>query len=310
MPSSTWGRWVYALKPASWPKLLVPTLFGQVLGAVSVGGLDASAMAWGLGFTLCGLGFIVLLNDWGDRRVDSLQRSMFPDGCSPKTIPDRILSSSSVGVAGLCFGVLTLGCAVGAEEVLGRRWAFEAGLACMVVFTAYTLPPFKLNYRGGGELLEMLGVGVALPVYNIYLQAGSIALGLWPWIAGFSFLSLGSGIASGLSDELSDKEGGKRTLASMFGNRVARTLTETSLLVGVGIWVFGAILAPRALPPWAVAPAVAIVLWRFVEMRRVSPSAVTNAFAAQGRYKRFLHAGIWHSSTVAALLLWLALVIE
>jgi len=32
---------------------------------------------------------------------------------------------------------------------------------------------------------------------------------------------------------------------------------------------------------------------------------VTNAFGAQGRYKHFLHRAIWHSTTVAAVLLWL-----
>ena len=45
----------------------------------------------------------------------------------------------------------------------------------MFVFVAYTLPPLRLNYRGGGELLEMLGVGLALPLYNVYLQAGAMA---------------------------------------------------------------------------------------------------------------------------------------
>jgi hypothetical protein len=32
---------------------------------------------------------------------------------------------------------------------------------------------------------------------------------------------------------------------------------------------------------------------------------VTNAFRAQGRYKHFLHRAIWHSTVVAAVLLWL-----
>jgi 1,4-dihydroxy-2-naphthoate octaprenyltransferase len=175
----------------------------------------------------------------------------------------------------------------------------------MLVFVAYTLPPVRLNYRGGGELLEMLGVGVALPLYNVYLQAGAIAPEVWPWLAGFSALALASGIASGLSDEQSDRAGGKRTFASTFGNAAARRWSEACVLIGSGVWAIAAFTQPQSVPVWAAAPAIAIVLWNFAAMRKVSVKAVTNAFGAQGAYKHFLHRAIWHSTTVAAVLLWL-----
>jgi 1,4-dihydroxy-2-naphthoate octaprenyltransferase/chlorophyll synthase len=305
VPASSLERWIYALKPASWPKLFVPALLGQVLGASGAEGLDLRAFGWGLSFTVLGLGFIVLLNDWGDREVDAIKRKMFPDECSPKTIPDRILDARAVGIAGALFGGATLLVAAGAEVSLQRRLAFEGGLLCMLVFVAYTLPPIRLNYRGGGELLEMFGVGMALPLYNVYLQAGVIVPRAWPWIAGFSALSLASGVASGLSDEESDRAGGKRTCASTYGNAAARRLAEACVLLGAGIWVAASFFRPDWVPVWAAAPAVAIVGWNFVAMRKVSNIAVTNAFQAQGAYKRFLHRAIWHSTTVAAVLLWL-----
>ncbi|MEM7135857.1 MAG: prenyltransferase [Myxococcota bacterium] len=309
LPSSLWERWTYALKPASWPKLLVPTLFGQVLGVVSSGSFRISAALCGLAFTLFGLGFIVLLNDWADRAVDSVKREMFPSG-SPKTIPDRILSAAAVGTVGVALGLATLLVAGGSEVVLHRRWALEAGVACMAIFAAYTLPPLRLNYRGGGEFLEMFGVGVALPLYNAYLQAGFLDSSLSMWVVGFAFLSLASGVASGLSDEESDRRGGKRTLASLFGNKVARRVTEACVVVGALAWLSGAFFAPASFPPWAVALAIAVVAWRFVGMRRLSSDAITNAFDAQRRYKHFLHSAIWHSTAVAALLLWLDMVVS
>jgi len=305
LPASTLERWFYALKPASWPKLFVPALFGQILGASPAEGLDLPALGWGLGFTVLGLGFIVLLNDWGDREVDSLKRKMFPDGCSPKTIPDGILDARAIGAVGFLLGAATLLVAAGAELALQRPVAFEAGLGCMLIFVAYTLPPVRLNYRGGGEVLEMLGVGVALPLYNAYLQGGAIAPRVWPWIAGFSMLSLASGVASGLSDEESDRAGGKRTFASTYGNLAARRVTEACVLLGAAIWVAGSVSRPDWMAIWAVAPAVAIILWNLVAMRKISHTAVTNAFRAQGAYKHFLHRAIWHSTTVAAVLLWL-----
>ena len=305
LPASSGARWFYALKPASWPKLVVPALFGQLIGAASAGELSLPALAWGLAFTAFGLAFIVLLNDWGDRRVDALKREMFPDGCSPKTIPDGILSSRAVGLAGVFCGIATALIAAGAERSLGRPWAFDAGLACMLVFVAYTLPPLRLNYRGGGEALEMFGVGLALPLFNVYLQAGRVVPEAWPWVGGFALLSLASGVASGLSDEQSDRAGGKRTFASTFGNRAARRFTEISVVLGALTWVVGAILKPDWMPGWVVGAAILIVAWNFASMRRVSREAVTNAFRSQGSYKHFLHRAIWHSTTVAAVLLWL-----
>ena len=299
------NRWLYALKPASWPKLVVPALLGQLLAASAVGELNLRAFAWGLAFTLFGLAFIVLLNDWGDRDVDAIKRHMFPDGCSPKTIPDGILGPRAVGAAGLVCGFVAALGAFGAEATLGRRFAFEAGVGCMLLFMAYTLPPIRLNYRGGGELLEMLGVGLALPLYNAYLQAGENLPRVWLWVAGFAILTLASGIASGLSDEQSDRVGGKRTFVSMFGNAVGRRLTEACVVAGGTIWALGAIWRPDWVPAWAAGPALGIVAWNFIAMRRVSNDAVTNAFGAQARYKHFLHRAIWHSTTVAAVLLWL-----
>jgi 1,4-dihydroxy-2-naphthoate octaprenyltransferase/chlorophyll synthase len=305
VPTSSYERWIYALKLASWPKLIVPALFGQVLGSSGSGGLDLRAFGLGATFTVLGLGFIVLLNDWGDREVDAIKRGMFPDDCSPKTIPDGILDGRAVAVGGALFGCASLLVAGAAEAVLGRPFAFDGGLACMLLFVAYTLPPIRLNYRGGGELLEMLGVGVALPLYNAYLQAGNIPPRVWPWIAGFAMLSLASGVASGISDEESDRAGGKRTVASSLGNAVARKLTEAAVLLGVGAWLLSSIAMPAWVPIWSSLPAVGIVLWNFAAMRRVSPQAVTNAFPAQAEYKRFLHRAIWHSTTLASVLLWL-----
>jgi 1,4-dihydroxy-2-naphthoate octaprenyltransferase/chlorophyll synthase len=299
------GRWLHALKPASWPKLFVPALLGQVLGADPTMGFDPVPLGWGVGFTALGLAFIVLLNDWGDQRVDAIKREMFPKGCSPKTIPDRILSAQTVGWAGSSFGVAALLTAAGAQLALDRPLALLAGLLCMLIFVAYTLPPIRLNYRGGGELLEMLGVGAALPLYNTYLQAGVIPPRSWPWVGGFALLSLSSAVASGLSDEQSDRLGGKRTFACTFGNRAARRLTEASMLLGALIWLGAAVVRPAAAPAWATAAAVGIIAWNFARMLEASDAAVTNAFRAQSAYKRYLHRAVWHSTTVASLILWL-----
>jgi 1,4-dihydroxy-2-naphthoate octaprenyltransferase/chlorophyll synthase len=293
MPDTLPQRWMYALKPASWPKLLVPMLLGQGLGiAASDRRVALSGFVFGLLFTLLDLIFIVLLNDWFDRDVDALKRRMFPQSGSPKTIPDGILPPWHLLCAGLLAAALAGLISLGAGLAL-HPGLFPAGISCLVIFAAYSAPPLHLNYRGGGELLEMLGVGVALPWLNAYALSRQVWFAELAALGGFALLSLASAVASGLSDEESDRRGGKRTIVTQFGNARARALVEVLVPAGAIVWLLTALLFPHALPLWAAAPAAAVALWGWRRLRRCSNAAVTNSFAAQGAYKQELHRAIW-----------------
>lgn len=298
------ARWIYAAKLASWPKLLVPTLLGQAIGVAAAGRLDARALLLGLVFTICDLLFIVFLNDWGDRRVDRIKRQMFPES-SAKTIPDGILPASAVLSAGIVAGVAALIVALVAGSSLGRPGLGLAAAGLLAIFIAYTLPPIRLNYRGSGgagELLEALGVGVALPWFHVYLQAGvSWTAGLW-LLPGFAVLAFASAVASGLADEQSDRRGGKRTYASEYGNRAARALIERLVLGGCLVWAIGMRIVD-ALPAPLGALAVIVVLVNWRRLRKLSPAAKTNAFEMHARYKHLLHNAIWRSATILAVVL-------
>ncbi len=295
------ARWIYAAKPASWPKLLVPALLGQAIGVAAASRLDAHALLLGLAFTIFDLLFVVFLNDWGDRRVDRIKRQMFPEG-SAKTIPDGILPASALLGVGLVAGLAALLVAIVAGASLVRPGLGWAALGMLGLFVAYTLPPIRLNYRGGGELLEAFGVGVALPRFHVYLQGGvSWTAGLW-LLPGFGLLAFASAVASGLADEQSDRRGGKRTYASEYGNRAARALVERLVLGGCLVWAIGMRIAD-VLPAPLGALAVIVVLVNWRRLRKVSPAAKTNAFEMHARYKHYLHNAIWRSATILALAL-------
>lgn len=296
------GRWIYAAKLESWPKLLVPMLLGQAIGVAAAGRLDLLAFALGLGFTVFELLFVVFLNDWSDRRVDRIKRQMFPDDCSPKTIPDQLLPANALLRAGLLAGVAAVGVAFYAQLELGRAALGWAGLGLLGVFVAYSFPPLRLNYRGGGEWLEGAGVGVALPWFQAFLQSGEVwSRELW-LLPGFAVFAFASAVASGLADEQSDRRGGKRTYASEYGNRAARALVERLILAGCLLWAVtmrlsGVVPAPVG----ALAVIVVLVNWR--RLRKVSGEAKTNAFEAQRLYKYFLHQAQWRSATLIAIVL-------
>lgn len=297
---TTLQRWLYAIKPASWPKLLVPMVFGQALGIAVTGHISMLALLLGFLFTLCDGLFIVLLNDWGDEHVDRIKRELFPNGCSPKTIPDGVLPSHQVLIAGLLAGLGALVIGAIATVSLGLTYGLLGAGICLAIFVAYSLPPFELNYRGGGELLEMLGVGVALPLFNAYLQSGTLWDPRYELLVGYALLSMASALASGLSDEVSDHQGGKRTFTTMFGNRRVRKAVEVTLGLGgfawwIARWRHGAVI------PWvAVAGANAAVVYYQWQLLEMTHRARTNAWDALGLYKLHLHRGIWYAGLVMA----------
>jgi len=300
-------RWLYALKVPSWPKLLAPILLGQAIGAVSTGPWNPAASLLGLGFGVLLTCAIVLLNDYGDREVDALKRHLNPAGCSPKTIPDGVLGAQSVLLGGLAASALTLALAAFCETWLGRPGFFIAAALSLGIFFAYSFPPIRANYRGGGEFLEMIGVGVVLPWLSAYLQGGDPTPALaGVLIPGFALLALASAVTSGLADEVSDRLGGKSTFASRRGNAACRLLGENLLAAGTILWAFSSRAAPQLLSPWVLLPALIALIAHWRVLIELSAGATTDNFAGIRAYKQRLNHAISQSAALLAigLVLW------
>jgi 1,4-dihydroxy-2-naphthoate octaprenyltransferase len=301
-------RWLFALKPASWPKLLVAAVLGQGIGVAGAGRIDFIALALGLAFTAFHLAFVVLVNDWGDQDVDALKRRLYPDqgpdagpdGCAPKTIPDDVLDERSVLLGGVGAGVLALAVAGLGEHLLGRPGLLAGAALCLLLLVLYTLPPVRLNYRGGGEVLEMLGVGFFLPWWSAYLQGGNAMPAGLVVLPAFSLLSLASAMASGLADEESDRLGGKRTFTTRFGALAVRQAAEGLVVGAMLVWAALPWLAPLYAQLWMVFPVVVVMVADYRELlldgRRVGD-------AMHRRYKALLHQCIWHGGVMMAVML-------
>lgn len=290
-------RWIYALKPRSWPKLLVSAALGQAIGVAVDGEIDPVGFFAGLLFVGFMLAAVVLLNDWGDRDVDALKRRLFPESCSPKTIPDGLLEARSVLWAGLGFASTAVGVAVAAQLILGRPGLAVGGIACAAIFWMYTFPPIKLNYRGGGEILEMVGVGFALPWWQAYCQSGVATPGGLVVLPAFALLALASALASGLADEPSDRLGGKTTFTTAFGGPAVRQAVEGLVLGGMIVWAILPRLAPSYASVWLVLPAIVVMLVEFRDLRRAAEAKDIATYHGLSVYKHRLHDCIWRGTT-------------
>ncbi len=104
---------------------------------------------------------------------------------------------------------------------------------------AYTVPPFKLSYRGLGEL----DVGITHSFYIILagftLQTPTLNITL-PWIVSVPlfFSIFGVIILGGFPDYEADKNTDKRTLTVLFGKRNASLISITSILISIVSSIF------------------------------------------------------------------------
>lgn len=308
-------RWLFALKPGSWPKLLVAAVLGQGIGVAGAGRIDFAALAFSLLFTVLLLAFVVLVNDWGDQDVDAIKRRLYPgsgpgDGpgaSSPKTIPDDVLDERSVLLGGAGAGVLALAVAGMAELVLPRPGLLGGAALCLGLVVLYTLPPVRLNYRGGGEVLEMLGVGFFLPWWSAYAQLGSPMPAGLVVLPAFALLSLASALASGLADEESDRLGGKRTFTTSFGPLAVCQAAEGLVVGAMLVWAALPWLARGYAQLWMVLPVVVVMVVDYRELLvegRSDPSQLRDSMYR--RYKERLHQCIWRGSVMMAAMLALA----
>jgi 1,4-dihydroxy-2-naphthoate octaprenyltransferase/chlorophyll synthase len=142
-----------------------------------------------------------------------------------------------------------------------------------------------------------------LPVANAYLQSGQIASPrVLAFVPALLFLAASSAIASGLSDEESDREGGKRTFVTWLGNATARRLLETCVGIGFALLALSPAL-PGGPSVWVIVPALAVLAWHGRRLPALGEAARTSCFREQAAYKDALHRGLWGAQLALAVML-------
>jgi len=108
-------------------------------------------------------------------------------------------------------------------------------LAAIALLSSYSLKPIRLSYRGGGEVLQAIGVGVVLPCLGYYAQSGGISSISGLALASTFILGLASGITTSLPDTPSDARSQKRTISVLHGQSAARILSLLLIAAAIGL---------------------------------------------------------------------------
>ena len=250
-------KWLQAARPASQVIIAFPLLCGAALTDQVQMVPAFTTLVFGVFLQL----FIVFANDIADEAGDRLNHhaNMFSGG-------SRVLVTGQLQRIDLIRAAWSAACCaavVGSWLAwsVGSGWILVLALSGCGLLLAYSFGHRPLSYRGGGEWLQMLGLGLVLPLIGFLAQGAS-----WRQFPATSFafllpVNLAWAIASGLPDEVADRQVEKRTWAVRWGPAPASD--ACALLVWFAAGVLGG-LKPELLA-WLVAPgmlALGVVLLR------------------------------------------------
>lgn len=155
------------------------------------------------------------------------------------------------------------------------------GLGGVFVVVTYTAGPFPLAYHGLGEMAVAIFMGPAMVVGAYYVMDTNVSLDLVWRSLPIAFMVAAILHANNIRDMEADRAANKRTLAVIFGRRIANL--EYIFLVG-GTYVALVALVLAGLLPWPTLLALLTLpeALRLIHIYRIS-SDVPLMHQAQGR---------------------------
>jgi 1,4-dihydroxy-2-naphthoate polyprenyltransferase len=242
---STFKAWIKASRLPSQSYIALPLILGQALAWHTTGSWSWAVFALVQAFGLFDQLYIVYANDYADQETDRDNETATIFSGGSRVLVDGVLAPASLGRGAVWMAAL----AMATTGILAAGWqrfaAVPLGAFGLLLLWAYSYPPLKLSYRGGGELLQMLGVGAVLPLLGYLAQAGSFDGFTWNLLAVILPLSLATAITTALPDVPSDARANKRTLPVTFGLRFAQGLIIA--LYALGLIAFGLQFTERIL---------------------------------------------------------------
>jgi 1,4-dihydroxy-2-naphthoate octaprenyltransferase len=230
---------VRAARPLAHANIAPPILFGQALAVATTGRFSWTALVIAQAFGIVDHLLIVLVNDWADREADALNTKPTPFSGGSRVLPEGLVAPQTIAALAVsCALVLIAGSIALASLVPLLPWL---ALAALVLIALYSLAPVRLSYRGGGELLQGLGVGVVLPLVGLAAQGAPIDLRTLAMLVPTFVLGVGGNVLTSIPDAEADHAADKRSPAARWGAHRARLASIALHAAGL---VLGALLLP------------------------------------------------------------------
>lgn len=214
--------WLQASRLPSQAYLFLPLLLGQLLAWRVSGEWSWLVFLLVQAFGVFDQLFIVYANDVADEDTDRDNATATRYSGGSRVLVQGTLSSALLWRAAGIMALLAM-LSVALVGLLEGHWLpLPLAILGLGLLWAYSFPPLRLSYRGGGELLQMLGLGAVLPLLAFSAQAGDLTGFPWLLLAVLLPLHLATAVATALPDMPSDARAHKRTLVVLYGLGPAR----------------------------------------------------------------------------------------
>lgn len=256
MSFRTGAAWIRAARLPAQSNIAVPLLCGQALAFHAGFGFDVWSAIFIFAYGFVDQLAIVFSNDAADEETDRTNETFTPFSGGSRVLVEGVLTGKALLRAAKVAGVL----AILALTVLAGRgrspMLVPLGAFGLALLWAYSFPPLRLSYRGGGEVLQVLGTGLVLPLVGFLGQGGTLSSFSPLWLLMLVPVRFACACATALPDEPSDRASNKRTLVVSISSRATSILMFALTLISLGVALYLPGVSPR-LPLAAAAPAFA-----------------------------------------------------
>ena len=219
--------WIQASRLLSQSYILLPLLLGQGYAVMEREIIfDWTIFLWILLFSFAIQLYIVYGNDYNDLETDRLNCTFTVFSGGSRVLVENRLSQRELAIG--IWVMVALNVFVGSVLTIfyKRHFTLPMIVLCMFLLYLYSFRPFRFNYRGGGELLQIMGVAIVLPIIGYYAQSNVVHLMKLPWNLVLVLLPfhLSSAVSTSLPDYPSDKTCHKKTLVVLLEPQKAKYL--------------------------------------------------------------------------------------
>jgi 1,4-dihydroxy-2-naphthoate octaprenyltransferase len=186
------------------------------------------------------------------------------------------ISPRNVQLAAFALGALAAVLFAYVTHARTREGGLFVGIVGAACGAFWSMPPFRLSYRGLGEVLQGLVVGPLMAAQAWVVATGHLDARAFAVGAPFGLLELAMGLSHNIVDREDDARAGKRTLVVRIGAVLGSRLSALALALGLGSLVL--LSAMKVAPPAASLVALAVLplaAWA----ARLTMRAATNAQA-------------------------------
>ena len=243
--------WFHSLRAPFLTVSGIPVVLGSLAAFHRTGSFSPERFVLTLGGVLCVHLGANLANDFFDEVTgcDRLNPDPTPFSGGSRVIQQGLLPAWVLLASSLSFFALGLVQGLYLNHLVPGNQVLAVGIAGMLCGLLYTAVPFKLSYRGMGEVVVFLAFGPLVVVGSYLCQAGSIESFAFVVSGPAGLLVASVLIVNEVLDWEWDGRAGKRTLVVMLGRRRGYALYLATFL-GAYVWIAAGLIG-RVYPPLA-----------------------------------------------------------